>query len=144
MDIAKRFGTDKQAEVEGVWIDMGDTSRVRLARVGNPRYEDLRRRLRAPYAAGGFRSIPDDVQLQIYRRLLAETVIIDWEGFELDSEPFPFTAENALRLITDFVDFGNFVSQAAESMETFRRAHEDAEGNSSSTRSGRKAAVRAA
>lgn len=133
MDIAKVFGTDKDAEQEGVWIEFGtDGARVLIARQGNERYNEVIRRLRRPYANFRPGQIPEKVALEIFRKATAEAILLGWEGITLDGKALPYTYDNALKLITDYPDFHEMVTNASTNLANFQRdADEERAGNSS-------------
>lgn len=133
MDVAKLFGTDKDAEQEGVWIEFGsDGARVLIARQGNPRYQETIRRLRRPYANFRAGQIPEAIALEIFRKVTAETVLLGWEGITLDGKPLPYSYDNALKLITDYPDFHEMVTTASSNLANFQiEVDEERAGNSS-------------
>lgn len=73
-------------------------------------------------------------QEDISRRVVAETILLDWKGVVLDGEELEFTQENALRLFEEIPDFLVAVSQSAGNLETFKEKKDlDTAGNSNAT-----------
>lgn len=119
MDLYKQFKTDERKEVEGVWIPLSTTARIKVARMGNPRYRDCIKRKKAAYRQTGI-EIPSDVLEQMVRETVAETILVDWEGITTDGQPVPYSKETALTFCTDLQEFYNLVLSASDTMETFR------------------------
>ena len=121
MDLYKQYKTDEKKEVEGIWVPLSATARIKVARMGNPRYRDCIKRLSSPYRVAGINDqIPPEVYQQMVREAVAETILVDWEGLTSDGDPVPYTRDKALVFCTDLKDFYDFVLTAASSMETFR------------------------
>lgn len=122
MNLYRQFKTDEQKEVDGVWIALSATARVKVARMGNTRYRECMKRLRAPYQQGGLgTTIPDDLQQALLREAVAETILVDWDGIEdQDGHPLPYSKKAALDACTDLKDFYLVVLAASDNMETFK------------------------
>jgi len=121
MDLYQQFQTDEQKEVDGVWVPLSATARLKIARMGNRKYRDCIKRLSGPYRVAGLNNqIPGDVYQQLVREAVAETILVDWEGITTDGLPRPYSKAAALTFCTELKDFYDFVLTAADSMETFR------------------------
>lgn len=121
MDLYKRYQTDETKEVEGVWVPISVTAKIKVARMSNPRYRQCIKLLTAPFRVAGINEqIPPDVYQQMVRKAVAETILVDWDGLTADGQPVPYSKDMALKYITDLKDFYDFVLTAADSMETFR------------------------
>jgi hypothetical protein len=110
MGLFKEFATDQRNETEGVWVELGDTVRLKLKRAGgaNKDFENMQTEKMKPFqrrirASGG--SIPNNL-LSAMRKINLEcfvsTVICGWqtkmkedgkavwvdgiEGFKVDEE----------------------------------------------------------
>jgi len=63
--------------------------------------------------------------------VIAETVLLDWDGFENDGKQFKYSAKNAFELLFKHVDFRNEVVEYATTEEIFHREDgEESEKNS--------------
>lgn len=119
-----RYFVDKEAAQDGNWVDMGDGIKVCVRRSSAPHVLATRRRLENEYAAkrdseGNF---PDAITEEIGRRVMAESIIVNWKGVDpYGSGPLDCTAENVIRVLTDFEDFGNEVFTHAVSRATFQK-----------------------
>ena len=121
MDLYQQFKTDEQKEVDGVWVPLSATARVKVARMGNARYRDCIKKKSAPYRQAGLvNEIPADVYQQLVREAVAETILVDWHGITTDGQPVPYSKETALTFCTELKDFYNLVLTAADNMEIFR------------------------
>ena len=122
MDIAKRFRTDEQAEVEGIWQNIGGGARLRLARLNNPRYRKLYQRLTRDYRAQlEMGLMPDEVHDPILCQCLAETVLLEWENIQFDGEELPYSKDNALHTLTQLKEFRDLVLRLAAGAEAYRK-----------------------
>jgi hypothetical protein len=121
MDLYRQFQTDDQKEVDGVWVPLSATARIKVARMGNPRYRECIKKKSAPYRQAGLATeIPAEVYQQLVREAVAETILVGWEGLTTDGKKVPYTRETALKFCTDLKDFYSLVLTASDSMETFR------------------------
>ena len=139
MDFKARYKTDKDAESEGVWEDIGEGFRVKVARSNNPHHQRVAENLMRPYRrqiANG--SLSNDKLTEITVKAMSEALLLDWEGLEIDDKPVPYSRETAHKLLTEYKDFREEVAELAQSIELFRSSEiEEAEKNSSSASSGK-------
>lgn len=133
LDIRKRFGTDAKREIEGTTVDLGEGASVTVARWNNARHRAALDRLRRPYRslllAG--RELPEDVSEAIGIEAMAETILLDWQGFIDESgQPLAHSREAAQALLTEVKDFRDQIAFLALQAENFRvDALEQAEKN---------------
>jgi len=121
-DIKKIYGVDKEAEISGVWHDMGDGVRVKIARIGNPQYQKEFQRISKPYRNSiRRRSLSDEVAERLLIDAMAKCIVLDWDGLEEDGVPIPYSVANAKRLLTEYRDFRDNINDFANEMEGFRQ-----------------------
>lgn len=122
MNLYRQFKTDEQKEVDGVWVPLTATARVKIARMGNARYKECIKRLTAPYRQSGVSAdIPDEIYQQLARETAAETILVDWDGIEdQDGKALPYSKKAALDAINDLKDFYVLVMSVAHDMERFK------------------------
>lgn len=132
MDLSK-LRTDLNRESDGVWVDIGDGSSIKVARIGNPRHSAILRKLSAPYRrqinAG---TLPDDVAFRISGEAMASAILLDWKALELDGTTLVYSQQAAKDLLCNqqLKDFRAMVQAAAEDEEAFRQSViEEAEKN---------------
>lgn len=132
MKISK-FATDLDLEEGGVWVDIGDGAQLKIARIGNPRYQKVIRRLRAPYRAQiRNKTIPEDVSDDLVVKAIAECILLDWKGLEDDNgKSIKYSQDRAYELLTGLKDFRLLVAEIAMEGEAFRMAEAEEEGKSS-------------
>ena len=139
MDFSKRYKTDKDAESEGVWEDCGEGLRVKVARANNPHHQRVIENMMRPYRrqiSNG--RLSNEKMTEITVKAMAECLLIDWEGVEIDGKNVPYSREAALDLLTEYKDFREDVAELAQTMELFRATEiEEAEKNSSRASSGK-------
>lgn len=118
--------TNLKSEDEGVWLPLGKGARVKVARIGNPAYQKA---LRSRYKAN--RAVLDmedeaaaETAEQIAIQVYARTILKGWEGISVNNEEFPFSVENAEKLLTK-KDFRERIKNYADAMENFQDKKEE-------------------
>ena len=125
-DIAKEFGTDESKEIEGVWEDMGNGCRLLIAREGNPKYKKAFTRMTKPYRQQIRReTLSDEKAEEITIKIMAETILLNWEGLEEDGNPVEYSKAEAVRMLTKYRDFRNHVSELAGSISLFKQTEDE-------------------
>lgn len=139
MKFGERYTTDKNAETEGKWTDFGQGGKVRIARIGNPRYKEmLREEMKEfdPMRRAG-RTIPEDVTNKILIKCMSHTIVTGWEGFngegldglglEMDKQGnIPYSPSNAEILLAEFKDFREEIATLSTDMENYLLASDSA------------------
>ena len=131
MDILKEYKTDEKLEVDGKEFDFGDGCWCIIARRGNPEYIKTMRRLMKPYKRQ-LRAdrVPDEVQERISIEVIANTILKGWRGMKENGVDVPYNLKNCIRLLTEYKDFREQVSEISDEMEHYKIAEdEEAEGN---------------
>jgi len=131
MDVFKTFAVDKKKEVEGVWFDVAEGGRVKIARINNQAYRDaFRRRTVAAEQAVRLKVLDEASAERVLIDTLAEAILVDWEGFTAEGEEFPYTFENAQTLLTELTVFRDFVVTCSDQLNAFKLySDETSEGN---------------
>ena len=117
------FKTDLGREDGGVWVDLDATARVKIARTGNSRYRDLlRAKLKPHRRAIQAETLSDDIADRLLAEVMAETVLLDWQGLTENGEPVAYSTAKARELLSDpaLKDFRELIGQLAGDMELFR------------------------
>lgn len=130
-DLKKMFGTDKTAEVEGVWQDIGDGVELLIARIGNPEYQKEFQRISKPHRRAIRRGhLSDSVAEKLLIKAMAKCILLDWKGLQEDGKDLPYSYDNAVRILTEYRDLRDYVSDIANEIETFKlEEDEEAEKN---------------
>ena len=126
-DIRKEFLTDEKKEIEGVWESIGEGCSIKVARANNPNYNKWFTRLTKPVRRQLRNdTLPEKKSEQILIKLMAKTILLDWEGMYEGGVELEYSEENAIRLLTEYKDFRQQVDDLSKSIELFR-AEEDEE-----------------
>ena len=126
-DIKKEFLTDEKKEIEGVWESIGEGCNIKVARANNPNYNKWFTRLTKPVRRQlRNETLPEKKSEQILIKLMAKTILLDWEGMYEGGVELEYSEENAIRLLTEYKDFRQQVDDLSKSIELFR-AEEDEE-----------------
>jgi hypothetical protein len=127
MDL-NEFKTDDGLEVDGVWVDLGDSDKTQLliARIGNPQFNRVLRAKMKPFRNLIQRDkLPVETQETMLTETMADTILLDWKNLKLDGKVIKFSKAKALELMTSLKDFRELVTEIANSMETFRLDEEE-------------------
>lgn len=137
-DIFDNFATDEKLEVVGVWhnLDVAGTSRIKVARMDNPRYQQAMQNLYAQKAkelqaeSDGARAEPGSVTRQVMAQGLAESILLDWEGISYKGKVLKYSKENAVMVLAH-KDFLELVLRLANDITNFQlQLEEDQTKNS--------------
>lgn len=122
MDLFKTFKTDKSKEQDGVWFPLDEQSKLRIARLNNPRYQAAIQKKGNRYKLSAkVKAIPEDVWEGLMNEVIAETILVDWDGITDHGEPLPYSVENATRMLSEYPDFRNTIVLAiAGEMDNFK------------------------
>ena len=120
-----RLKTDKQKELEGVWVPLNDGFRIKVARLGNHKYQDYLTKLTRPYQHQiRSKKLGSKERDRLIFKALARYVILDWENLEEEVDgklvPVPCSREKAEQLLTDFEEFYVTVVDISADAELFR------------------------
>lgn len=126
------FKTDAAKEQDGTWIDAGGGLRLKIARLGNPRYKECMRELTKPVTRQlRIGAVDDDQAKAIMRKGISRFVLLGWENLEDDNgKPIVYTPAKAEELL-GLDEFYKMVLELSQDVELFRISDvEDAQGNS--------------
>ena len=122
MDLRKEYGTDKNKELTGVWEDFGNGCTVLIARIGNENYAKVFRRISKPYQNAIRRqSLGNEKADELLIQAMAECIVLDWKGLKEDGKTIKYSKEECVRILKEYKDFRDQVSELATSMELFKR-----------------------
>lgn len=121
MDLSKEFSTNEKAEIEGVWVDLGEESKLLIARAFNDNFvkawralpTGLRRRIDK-----GNVSRKED--LKLFSGLLSDSILLDWTGLSDEGKVIKYSKENATKMLAKYKEFRNFVWEMAGDIQLFR------------------------
>lgn len=131
-----QYRTSEDLENNGVWKDLGNGARIKIARLGNAEFNKMFSELVAPYAETGAK-VPPEVQKDISVKCLARTVLLGWEGVYDGDDPVDYSYDNAVRVLTELKDFRELVIRLAGDMDAFKeKKDKELVGNSESASDG--------
>ncbi len=128
------YKTNDTAEVEGIWMTLGETDdgqqiAVKVKRAGgeNSEFEKAMTLGMKPYRlaiqAGNF---PSKKMVPIIAKAYAKTVLVDWKNVaDEDGNPMDFTIDNATKLLTDLPVLLDRIAEFASDMRSFRDAERE-------------------
>lgn len=128
MDIIATFTTDEKLEAEGKWFPLSKTAKVLVARSGNDKYMSvLRQKMKEAQidlsAGEEAEKLAEDVLIDV----MAETLLLGWEGITQDGKPVPYSREQA-RTYLRIKDFRKKIAGFSDNFEAFRAKAEAEQG----------------
>lgn len=143
MSLRKTFKTDKTAEVEGVWIEVGmndhnnQPQEIKISRMSktNKRYaKELERVTRPHSSAIQNESLDNELGAKLLREVFADTILLDWRniskseltGNENDTDELAFTRANVLALFDELPDLYDDWESRAKKSASFREQEQEA------------------
>lgn len=128
MDIIATFTTDEKLEAEGKWFPLSKTAKVLVARSGNDKYMSvLRQKMKEAQidlsAGEEAEKLAEDVLIDV----MAETLLLGWEGITQDGKPVPYSREQA-RTYLRIKDFRKKITGFSDNFEAFRVKAEAEQG----------------
>lgn len=133
------FGTDADAEKDGVWVEYGDPAAdgfaIKLARAGgkNKKFGKILEKKARPHRRKLQTGTgPEGLAERLLIETFAHTVVLDWKNIkDKDGNEFPFTPKNCIKLFTDLPDLFADVRDEADNINNFQKAElEEDEKNS--------------
>lgn len=130
MDILATFQTDEALEIEGKWFPMSKTAKVRVARASNDRFNSLLRTKLEEAQIDLSLKDPETEKLAnaILVDVMAETVLLGWEGFTEKGLTVPYSKSKAAEYLA-VKDFRKRVQGFSDNFEAFRVKAQEAQGN---------------
>lgn len=123
MELKKQFGNDPKKSVEGVWFDFDETTRVLVARSNNAKFQGAMRKKLAPHKiAIRTGTLSEVMAKKIMTEVMAETILLGWEGITENGVPVSYTPEVAAKYLgdPDLDDFRAAVIGFSEEAASFR------------------------
>ena len=119
------FGTNQQAEQDGIVHDFGAYGKIRIARMGGSNknfsraLEERTRPYRRAFENG---ALDPEIAETILRRVVAETVVLGWEGItDRDGKEIEYSADACEQLFTALPDLYADVRQQAQAFANYRK-----------------------
>tara|TARA_R110000803_G_scaffold28011_5_gene65077 strand:- start:1658 stop:2056 length:399 start_codon:yes stop_codon:yes gene_type:complete len=118
------FASDPDQEKNGIWLDYGNGTRIKMARAGGAN-EKFKRTMTAKMKPHkrllDSEQMPDDLAEKIMHEVYAQTVVLDWEGVaELDGTAIPYTHANVISVFERFPAFFQDIIEQAGKLSMFQ------------------------
>lgn len=131
MDLST-FDLDDKLSVEGQWVPIGKSAKLKIARLNNEKYREFIKQKTKPYrSAMRAGTVDDELMTEIMVQAMARTILLGWDGLTDKGEAVPYTIETAERLLRDKEPFRELVASLANDQQLFQEAEiADGEKNS--------------
>lgn len=134
MSLKSKFGTVKNAETEGAWVDVmqnedGSMCRVKLRRSGrrNKDYTKAFDKHTKPYRRI-LDNLDPEIDAKVMRSVIVDSIITEWENVQLEEGVnLPFNTANVENVLSELPDLQDFVLRKAGEIETFQEQALEAE-----------------
>lgn len=118
------FETDKNFEIQGIWIDYGSFSFL-IARAGgaNEKYARILRQRMKPYRRQvQNNTLDEELSHKILLGAFVDGVLLDWKDVkDRDGNALEYNRGNAVKLFTDLPDLFRDLQIQATNMTLFRK-----------------------
>lgn len=130
MDLSD-FDLSDTLSIEGRWVPVGKTGRLKIARMNNEKYREYVKKQTKPYrSAIRAGTVDDELMTEIVVRAMARHILLDWEGITEKKVPITYTIEKAEELLRTKEPFRELVASLATDQQLFQEAEvEEAEKN---------------
>jgi hypothetical protein len=134
VSLKSKFGTVKNAETEGAWVDVmqnedGSMCRVKLRRSGrrNKDYTKSFDKHTKPYRRI-LDNLDPEIDAKVMRSVIVDSIITEWENVQLEEGVnLPFNTANVENVLSELPDLQDFVLRKAGEIETFQEQALEAE-----------------
>lgn len=131
-DIFENFATNEKLETVGVWhnLDVAGKSRIRVARMDNPKYQAAMSALFAEYAKEldaepeDKRSEPGSLTRKVMAKGMAQAILIDWEEVSYRGKMLKYSKENAEKVL-EHKDFLELILRLSNDITKYQIELED-------------------
>lgn len=115
----KQYAVDEKLAEEGRRVPLGPDSYITVAKFGNRKFQEMFRKLTAPYGKRVDR-IPAEEQERIYLECVAKTIVLDWGGIMDGDREIPYSHENVVDVFKRYPDFHSEVLELSKELATFQ------------------------
>jgi len=128
-DVFAQCATDPKAEVNGVWRDIGNGTKLLVARANNRRYSKLLSKLFEEHKEAldkeddAADALSDSIMVQVF----AETVLVGWEKLGYKGAELPYNLDNA-KMVLSHADFRVKVGRLSSEIDSYLIKEEGEQG----------------
>lgn len=128
LDVFKQYATDENLENNGTWHDFNG-ARLLIARAGNRKYGRVLARLveQNQKLLDRKDDEADAKSDEIMIEVLAEAVLLGWEGIVFNGEPLAYSKEAAKKVLA-IKDFRREVVRLSEGLDAYKVKVEEEQG----------------
>ena len=129
MSLFKQFGTNKEAEQDGIWIEYGPNDdgtipAFKIARAGksNKKWvKAIEKGMKPHRRAAELGTLDNATAEKVLREVFVESVLVDWRNVQdSECEPMQLTKENAVYLFNALPELYDDLSDKANKAALFR------------------------
>lgn len=120
MDLEQTYGVDEDLVEKGVEVNVGDAV-VRIRKWENEDFNRLFRKKMQPYrnqSRNG--TLEDSVVEGIINEIIAETIIVDWDGVTRGGEEVDCEKDTIIEALEDFPAFREEIISQAQTISNFQ------------------------
>lgn len=100
-DISEEFGSNETAEVDGVWVSLGEDARVLVSFLGNKEAQKAYKRIPRPIRRMLEESTMSNTQaIDFLSTFISEHILKNWEGLANKGKTIAYSTENAKKMLT--------------------------------------------
>lgn len=118
----RAYTYDEDKEINGIWFDLPEGSRVKVARFGNPKFIEVYQRIvneLAPDIQKLTEEQQKELDIEATRKTFAEVGLLDWENLvNLDGSELVYSKEAAAELL-EIRDFYSLISAFSQMSSLF-------------------------
>lgn len=115
------FGTNKQKEVDGVWMPGPAGMRFKIARAGNESFSKLSAQLLKPHRKLIRMGKMDDTLLtEISAEICARAILLDWEGVKDGGQAVQYSVAAAKERLIKYPDFADYITGLSQDVSSFQ------------------------
>ncbi len=139
MSLYNQFATDKQAEVDGVWVEYGANEdgtipAFKISRMSkaNKKYTKALEKATRPHRrAIELETMNNDLAERLFMEVFVDTVLLDWKNIQgRDGSEIKLSKDEAMKLFVELPELYDDLQEKAKKASLFREeALEDESGN---------------
>lgn len=131
-DLSVEYDFDEDAEVNGVWEDLGNGASVKVAHTGNPKYKEVMKGFpRQVMARAQSGRIKTEEELHYICLLAARTLLTGFKGLHEKGVLLEYSERSAYDILKAHKGFRSKIAELADDEDRFRaETLEDDEKNS--------------
>jgi len=123
-NLDKAFKSDKKMETEGIWLELSEGVKFRVARFGGGNSSAVKKAMAKyykPYARAIEKGLlAEEKEREVMAKAFVDSCVLDWEGIEIDGELTPFSKEKAVEFFLSLPDLLDVVVEYASAQESYK------------------------